>query len=81
MRWLGPFAVAVAVAVDAGTVCTREDGGRDLKIAVISKQVAGEPATPDEWHERFRPVAGEVPAFALIDAAKRFRQQLGGRAG
>ena len=64
----------VEFAVDAGKVCTRQDGWKDLKIAVISKRVAGAPATPDEWHERSLPAAGMVLAFALIATAKTFRR-------
>ena len=64
----------VEFAVDAGKACTRQDGWKDLKIAVISRRMAGEPATPDEWHERSLPAAGMVPAFAPIATAKTFRR-------
>ena len=62
----------VELAVDAGKVCTRQDGWKDPKIAVISRRIAGEPATPDEWHERSLPAAGMVLAFAMIATAKTF---------
>ena len=64
----------VEFAVDAGKVCTRQDGWKDLKIAVISKREAGGPATPDEWRERSLPAAGMVLAFAMIATAKTFRR-------
>jgi len=38
---------AVEVGIDAGEVCTRQDGWKDPKIAALSTRVAGEPATPD----------------------------------
>lgn len=64
----------VEFAVDAGKVNTREEGWKDLKIAVISKRRPGEPATPDEWNTRTLPVAGMVLAFAMIGSAKTFRR-------
>ena len=36
----------VEFTTDAGKVNTREEGWKDLKIAVISKREAGEPTTP-----------------------------------
>lgn len=50
----------------------REDGGKDLTIAVLSERAAGEPGTPDRWHARSRPAAGMVLALARIAAAKAF---------
>lgn len=64
----------VEFAVDAGKVNTREEGWKDLKIAVISKREAGVPATPDEWQEDRLPAATVVVAFAMIAAAKVFRR-------
>jgi hypothetical protein len=64
----------VEFAVDAGKVNTREDGWKDLKIAVISKREAGEPATPDQWQDDRLPAATMVVAFAMIAAAKVFRK-------
>lgn len=61
-------------AVDAGKVNTREDGWRDLKIAVISKRESGEPATPDQWQDDRLPAATMVVAFAMIAASKVFRR-------
>lgn len=65
---------AVEWAIDAGKVRTRRDGWKDPRIAAIPKRIAGEAATPDQWHERSRPAAGMVPAFARIATAKTFRR-------
>lgn len=84
---------AVEFTADAGKVNTREEGWKDLKIAVISKREAGEPTTPDQWKPQRLPAATMVLAFALIATAKEFRsswrprprrrerQVSGGRAG
>jgi len=69
---------AVELAVDAGKVNTREHGWKDLKIAVISKREAGEPAAPDRWHEENRlPEPTAVVSFAMIAASKVFRKSWG----
>lgn len=66
---------AVEFAVDAGKVNTREKGWKDLKIAVISKREAGEPATPDQWQQEGRlPAATIAVAFAKIAASQVFRR-------
>jgi hypothetical protein len=65
---------AVEFAVDAGKVHTREQGWKDLKIAVISKRPAGQPATPAQWDEDRLPAATMVVAFAMIATAKVFRR-------
>jgi hypothetical protein len=65
---------AVEIAVDAGKVNTREEGWKDLKMAVISKRESGEPATPSEWNSQRLPAATMVLAFAMIAPAKRFRR-------
>jgi hypothetical protein len=65
---------AVEFAVDAGKVNTREEGWKDLKIAVISKRPAGEPATPEQWQDDRLPAATMVLAFAMIATAKVFRR-------
>lgn len=62
----------VELAVDAGKVNTREEGWKDLKIAVISKRQAGEPATPEQWQEDRLPEAGVVVSVARIAASKVF---------
>lgn len=64
----------VEFAVDAGKVNTREEGWKDLKIAVISKREAGEPATPEGWKSQRLPAATIVLAFAMIATAKEFRK-------
>lgn len=64
----------VEFAVDAGKVNTREQGWKDLKIAVISKREAGEPATPEQWHDNRLPAATMVVAFAMIATSNVFRR-------
>jgi len=64
----------VEFAVDAGKVNTREDGWRDLKIAVISKREAGESSTPEQWVGDRLPAATMGLAFAMIAASKVFRK-------
>jgi hypothetical protein len=64
----------VEFAVDAGKVNTREDGWKDLKIAVISKREAGEPTALAKWDKQRLPAATMVMAFAMIATAKTFRR-------
>jgi hypothetical protein len=65
----------VEFAVDAGKVNTREQGWKDLKIAVISKRESGSPATPEQWQDPDRlPVATMRVAFARIAPTKMFRR-------
>jgi hypothetical protein len=63
----------VEFTTDAGKVNTREEGWKDLKIAVIAKREAGEPTTPDRWKTQRLPAATIVLAFAMIATAKEFR--------
>lgn len=63
----------VEFTIDAGKVNTREDGWKDLKIAVISKRESGVPTTPDQWKSQRLPAATIVLAFAMIATAKDFR--------
>ena len=65
----------VEFTTDAGKVNTREEGWKDLKIAVVSKRKAGEPTTPDEWKSQRLPAAIIVLAFAMIAPAKEFRKK------
>ncbi len=66
---------AVELAVDAGKVNTREEGWKDLKIAVISKRPAGAAVAPKQWHEEDRlPEATAVVSWAMIAASKVFRK-------
>jgi hypothetical protein len=65
----------VEFTTDAGKVCTREEGWKDLKIAVISKREAGEPTTPEHWKKQRLPAATIVLAFAMIATAKDFRKE------
>jgi hypothetical protein len=64
----------VEFTVDAGKVNTREEGWKDLKIAVIAKRKAGEAATPDDWSKQRLPDATIVLAFAMIATVKVFRK-------
>jgi hypothetical protein len=64
---------AVEFTTDAGKVNTREEGWKDLKMAVMSKREAGQPATPDDWKSQRLPAATAVLAFAMIAPAKEFR--------
>lgn len=61
-------------AVDAGKVNTREKGWRDLKIAVVQKRPAADPATPAEWESRVLPGATARLMWADISASRRFRR-------
>jgi len=64
----------VEFTTDAGKVNTREEGWKDLKIAVIAKREAGEPATPEDWKTQRLPAATMVLAFAMIATAGEFRK-------
>lgn len=64
----------VEFTTDAGKVNTREEGWKDLKIAVISKRKAGQPTTPEDWKKQRLPAATMVLAFAMIATAKDFRK-------
>ena len=64
----------VEFTTDAGKVNTREEGWKDLKIAVVSKREAGEPTSPDHWKKQRLPAATMVLAFAMIATAKEFRK-------
>jgi hypothetical protein len=66
---------AVEFTTDAGKVNTREEGWKDLKIAVISKREAGEATTVEEWKKQRLPAATIVFAFAMIATAKEFRKR------
>ena len=62
----------VEFTVDAGKVNTREDGWKDLKIAVISKREPGPSSTLEQWADDRLPAATIVVAFAMIAASKVF---------
>jgi len=64
----------VEFAVDAGKVNTREEGWKDLKIAVIQKRKSGKPVKPSEWERQRLPAATVVLAFAMIASSKVFRR-------
>jgi hypothetical protein len=68
----------VEFAVDAGKVNTREEGWKDLKIAVVSKREAGtpvSPATPAAWQGERVPRVTMSLAFATIATAQDFRRR------
>ena len=65
----------VEFTTDAGKVNTREEGWKDLKIAVLAKRPAGEPVTPAAWKKQRLPAATIVLAFAMIATAKEFRRR------
>jgi len=65
--------------VDAGKVNTREDGWRDLKIAVAQERPTAKPATPAEWESRDLPAATARVMWADISATRRFRRSWGAR--
>ena len=65
----------VEFTTDAGKVNTREEGWKDLKIAVFSKREAGESTTPERWEKQRLPAATIVLAFAMIATAKEFRKE------
>lgn len=62
------------LAIDAGKVNTREQGWRDLKIAVAQKRPAAEPAKPTEWLTRELPEATARVMWADIAPVKQFRR-------
>jgi hypothetical protein len=64
----------VEFSTDAGKVNTREEGWKDLKIAVIAKRKAGTPCTPEEWKSQRLPAATMVLAFAMIATSAVFRR-------
>jgi hypothetical protein len=66
---------AVEFTTDAGKVNTREEGWKDLKIAVIAKRPKGESTTPEQWKKQRLPAPTIVLAFAMIATAKEFRKQ------
>ena len=65
---------AVEFTVDAGKVNTREEGWKDLKIAVLQKREAGEPATAAQWDQQRLPKATARLAWGAIAASKHFRK-------
>jgi hypothetical protein len=64
----------VEFTTDAGKVNTREEGWKDLKIAVAAKRKAGKPTPPEQWKKQRLPLATMVLAFAMIAPAKQFRK-------
>ncbi len=65
---------AVEFTVDAGKVNTREEGWKDVKIAVVQKRPAGAPVTPAAWDEQRLPEATARLAWGETAASQRFRK-------
>lgn len=65
---------AVEFTTDAGKVHTREEGWKDLKIAVLQKRPAAATATPDQWESRVLPAPTARVAWAAIAPAQKFRR-------
>jgi hypothetical protein len=65
---------AVEFTVDAGKVNTREEGWKDVKIAVLQKRPRGEPATVAQWDQQRLPAATVRWAWGAIASSKCFRK-------
>jgi hypothetical protein len=65
---------AVEFTVDAGKVNTREDGWRDVKIAVLQKRPPGAPVPAEQWDRQRLPEPTARRAWAAIASAKQFRR-------
>jgi hypothetical protein len=65
---------AVEFTTDAGKVHTREEGWKDLKIAVVAKRPAGAPTAPGDWKSQRLPAVTTALAFAMIATATEFRR-------
>jgi hypothetical protein len=65
---------SVEFTVDAGKVNTREEGWKDLKIAVLQKRPAGPAVSPGAWEQQRLPAPTATVAWAAIAAAKQFRK-------
>jgi hypothetical protein len=65
----------VEFTIDAGKVNTREEGWKDLKIAVFQKRAAGKAVLPGQWPEQRLPEASARLMFADIQKSKLFRRQ------
>lgn len=64
----------VEFTTDAGKVNTREEGWKDLKIAVLQKRPAGAAVAPERWAEQRLPAATAKVAWGAIASAQRFCQ-------
>jgi hypothetical protein len=65
----------VEVLIDAGKVNT-DTGWRDIKIAVISKREAGEPATVENWDKRILPTPTMRTVVAAIEGSDLFAERV-----
>ena len=65
---------AVEFTIDAGKVNTIEEGWKDLKIAVLQKREAGEPATAAQWNQQRLPAPTAKLAWGMIATSKQFRK-------
>ena len=59
----------VEFTTDAAKVNTREEGWKDLKIALVSKRPLGEPTTPEHWNKQRLQKYTIALAFAMIAPA------------
>jgi hypothetical protein len=62
----------VEFTVDAGKANTREEGWKDLKIAVLQKRPLGKEATSAEWQSRDLPKPTACIAWAALRPIKQF---------
>jgi hypothetical protein len=62
----------VEFTTDAGKVNTREEGWKDLKIAVLQKREAGTAVPPEQWDQQRLPPATAKLAWGMIASAERF---------
>ena len=69
----------VEFTVDAGKVNTREEGWKDVKIAVLQKRPAGKPVSLEAWDKQRLPDATARLAWGEIAPSKRFRKDWRGR--
>jgi hypothetical protein len=71
----GQASGTIEVPIDAGKVNTR-DGWKDVKIGLICKREAGEPATPAEWDQRALPAPTIRTVVAAIEDSDQFAQRM-----
>lgn len=65
---------AAEFMVDAGKVHTREEGWKDLKIAVLQKRLPGRAAPVEQWDQHRLPKPTARLAWGAIAPAKQFRR-------
>ena len=65
----------IEVAVDAGKV-NAVGGGRDVKLAIICKRPAGQPAAADGWTNRQLPAPTARAAVASVEGCGTFAERV-----